>query len=117
VGEAFNNIYRLEGAPAARSLLAQSAKTKSCCPRGGDREDGPSLQAGNPRGRWELLEWPAMRRLADRIDSLVQDVMHVVERFAAWANDWRSETHCVPKFCTMPKPRVIDWQQRCFPVL
>jgi len=30
--------------------------------------------------------------------------MHVVERFAAWANDWRSKP--IPlKFCIMPSAR------------
>src|SRR5437762_10530238 len=46
--------------------------------------------------------------------SLVQDVMHVVERFAAWANDWRSKP-IPPEVLHHAKRAVIDWHAALFP--
>src|SRR5437879_3728272 len=46
--------------------------------------------------------------------SLVQDVMHVVERFAAWANDWRSKP-IAPEVLHHAKRAVIDWHAAVFP--
>src|SRR5204863_6797680 len=46
--------------------------------------------------------------------SLVQDVMHVVERFAAWANDWRSKP-VPPEVLHHAKRAVIDWHAALFP--
>src|SRR5437660_8129954 len=46
--------------------------------------------------------------------SLVQDVMHVVERFAAWANDWRS-IPIPPEVLHHAKRAVIDWHAALFP--
>src|SRR2546428_394728 len=46
--------------------------------------------------------------------SLVQDVMHVVERFAAWANDWRSKP-IAPEVLHHAKRAVIDWHAALFP--
>ena len=67
VAEAFNNIYRLENACRAQ-LMAQGLRRRdrpAAARRAG--EDEPRLQAGVRRTDG-LLEWPAMRRLADRID-------------------------------------------------
>src|SRR5467141_2051657 len=46
--------------------------------------------------------------------SLVQDVMHVVERFAAWANDWRSKP-IPPEVVHHARRAVIDWHAALFP--
>src|SRR5712692_5090927 len=46
--------------------------------------------------------------------SLVQDVMHVVERFAAWADDWRSKP-IPPEVLHHAKRAVIDWHAALFP--
>ncbi len=55
-------------APAARSSWRRTAATRSCCrrPRSSRR---PTTCTSPARGApYGLLEWPAMRRLADRID-------------------------------------------------
>jgi ribulose-5-phosphate 4-epimerase/fuculose-1-phosphate aldolase len=67
VAEAFNNIYRLERACRAQ-LLAQSANDKLLLPPGAVIEKTNHLYQPGVRRPMGLLEWPAMRRLADRLD-------------------------------------------------
>ena len=67
VAEGFNNAYRLERA-CRTQLLAQACNDEVLLPSAGSlREDQPHVPPGSapPDG---LLEWPAMRRLADRLD-------------------------------------------------
>ena len=67
VGEAFNNMYRLERACRAQ-LLAQSADDEILLPAAAVIEKTAHLYKPGTRRQMGLLEWPAMRRLADRID-------------------------------------------------
>jgi len=67
VGEAFNNLYRLERACRAQ-LLAQSADDEILLPAAAVIEKTAHLYKPGTRRQMGLLEWPAMRRLADRID-------------------------------------------------
>jgi len=67
VGEAFNNLYRLERACRAQ-LLAQSADDEILLPAAAVIEKTAHLYQPGTRRQMGLLEWPAMRRLADRID-------------------------------------------------
>src|SRR3989454_2252104 len=67
VGEAFNNMYRLERARRAQ-LLAQSANDEILLPAAAVIEKTAHLYRPGTRRQMGLLEWPAMRRLADRID-------------------------------------------------
>jgi ribulose-5-phosphate 4-epimerase/fuculose-1-phosphate aldolase len=67
VAEAFNNIYRLERACRAQ-LLAQSANDEILLPPRQTIERAASLYRPGARRTMGLLEWPAMRRLADRLD-------------------------------------------------
>ncbi len=102
VGEAFNNMYRLERACRAQ-LLAQSADDEILLPAAAVIEKTAHLYKPGTRRQMGLLEWPAMRRLADR-----------VERFAAWANDWRSKP-VPPEVLHHAKRAVIDWHAALFP--
>ena len=67
VAEAFNNMYRLERACRAQ-LLAQAANDKMLLPSTAVIEKTNHLYRPEVRRPMGLLEWPAMRRLADRID-------------------------------------------------
>jgi ribulose-5-phosphate 4-epimerase/fuculose-1-phosphate aldolase len=67
VAEAFNNAYRLERACRAQ-LLAQSANDAMLLPAAPVVEKTSRLYRPEVRRPMGLLEWPAMRRLADRID-------------------------------------------------
>jgi ribulose-5-phosphate 4-epimerase/fuculose-1-phosphate aldolase len=67
VAEAFNNLYRLEKACIAQ-LLAQGAQDDIILPTPGVQEKTRHMYRRGVRRVVGLLEWPAMRRLADRID-------------------------------------------------
>lgn len=67
VAEAFNNMYRLERACRAQ-LLAQAANDRVLLPPPAVIEKTNHLYRPEVRRPMGLLEWPAMRRLADRID-------------------------------------------------
>jgi ribulose-5-phosphate 4-epimerase/fuculose-1-phosphate aldolase len=67
VAEAFNNMYRLERA-CRTQLLAQSANDKMLLPPAAIVEKTNHLYRPEVRRPMGLLEWPAMRRLADRLD-------------------------------------------------
>jgi len=67
VGEAFNSLYRLEKACVAQ-LLAQGAGDEIILPSPDVQERTRHMYRRGVRRVVGLLEWPAMRRLADRID-------------------------------------------------
>jgi ribulose-5-phosphate 4-epimerase/fuculose-1-phosphate aldolase len=67
VAEAFNNIYRIERACRAQ-LLAQAANDEILLPPLPTIEKTAKLYQPGTRRTMGLLEWPAMRRLADRLD-------------------------------------------------
>ena len=67
VAEAFNNIYRLERACRAQ-LLAQAANDRMILPSAAVIEKTNRLYRPEVRRPMGVLEWPAMRRLADRLD-------------------------------------------------
>ena len=67
VAEAFNNIYRIERACRSQ-LLAQSANDEILLPPLPVIEKTADLYRPGTRRTMGLLEWPAMRRLADRLD-------------------------------------------------
>ena len=67
VAEAFNNLYRLEKACVAQ-LLAQGAQDEIILPSAEVQEKTRHMYRRGVRRVVGLLEWPAMRRLADRLD-------------------------------------------------
>ena len=67
VGEAFNSLYRLEKACVAQ-LLAQGANDEIILPPPEVQEKTRHMYRRGVRRVVGLLEWPAMRRLADRVD-------------------------------------------------
>jgi ribulose-5-phosphate 4-epimerase/fuculose-1-phosphate aldolase len=67
VAEAFNNIYRVERACRAQ-LLAQAANDEILLPAAAIIDKTSHLYQPGVRRTMGLLEWPAMRRLADRLD-------------------------------------------------
>jgi ribulose-5-phosphate 4-epimerase/fuculose-1-phosphate aldolase len=67
VGEAFNSLYRLEKACVAQ-LLAQGANDEIILPSPEVQEKTRHMYRRGVRRVVGLLEWPAMRRLADRVD-------------------------------------------------
>ena len=67
VAAAFNNAYRLERACRAQ-LLAQGANDRLLLPPAAVIEKTGHLYRPEVRRPMGLLEWPAMRRLADRLD-------------------------------------------------
>ncbi len=67
VAEAFNNMYRLERACRSQ-LLAQSANDRMILPPEAVIEKTNNLYRPHVRRPMGVLEWPAMRRLADRLD-------------------------------------------------
>jgi ribulose-5-phosphate 4-epimerase/fuculose-1-phosphate aldolase len=67
VAEGFNNMYRLERA-CRTQLLAQSARDEILLPSAAIVEKTGRLYQPGVRRTMGLLEWPAMRRLADRLD-------------------------------------------------
>jgi ribulose-5-phosphate 4-epimerase/fuculose-1-phosphate aldolase len=67
VAEAFNSLYRLEKACKAQ-LLAQGADDEIILPPPEVQEKTRHAYRRGVRRVVGLLEWPAMRRLADRLD-------------------------------------------------
>jgi len=67
VAEAFNNIYRLERA-CRTQLMAQNGADAIVLPSKDVIEKTNHMYRPGTRRAYGLLEWPAMRRLADRID-------------------------------------------------
>ena len=67
VAEAFNNMYRLERACRSQ-LLAQGANDRMILPPAPVIEKTNHLYRPQVRRPMGVLEWPAMRRLADRLD-------------------------------------------------
>lgn len=67
VAEGFNNLYRIERACRAQ-LMAQGGADDIVLPPRGVIEKTNHLYKPGTRRAYGLLEWPAMRRLADRLD-------------------------------------------------
>ncbi len=67
VAEAFNNIYRLERA-CRTQLMAQGGGDEIVLPPKSVIEKTNHMYRPGTRRSYGLLEWPAMRRLADRLD-------------------------------------------------
>src|SRR3954471_19544836 len=67
VPEAFNNMYRLERACRAQ-LLAQACNDEILLPSQEVFEKTSRMYQPGVRRTMGVLEWPAMRRLADRLD-------------------------------------------------
>ena len=67
VAEAFNNMYRLERACRAQ-LLAQGCRDEIVLPEKSVIEKTARMYQPGVRRTMGVLEWPAMRRLADRLD-------------------------------------------------
>ena len=67
VAAAFNNLYRLERACRSQ-LLAQGANDRMILPSAAVIEKTNHLYRPQVRRPMGVLEWPAMRRLADRLD-------------------------------------------------
>ena len=67
VAQAFNNIYRIERACRAQ-LLAAASGDAMLLPPAAIIEKTNHLYQPSVRRPYGVLEWPAMRRLADRID-------------------------------------------------
>jgi ribulose-5-phosphate 4-epimerase/fuculose-1-phosphate aldolase len=68
VGQAFNNAYRLERSCRSQ-LMAMACNDAIVLPPQDVIEKTNHLYKPGVRRAYGLLEWPAMRRLADRIDS------------------------------------------------
>jgi len=68
VAEGFNNIYRVERACRSQ-LMAQNGGDDIVLPPKGVIEKTNHMYKPGTRRSYGLLEWPAMRRLADRLDS------------------------------------------------
>ena len=67
VAEAFNNAYRLERA-CRTQLMAQNGNDEIMIPEKEILEKTARMYRPEVRRPMGVLEWPAMRRLADRID-------------------------------------------------
>ena len=67
VAEAFNSMYRLERACVSQ-LLAQACNDEMLLPSAAVMEKTSHMYKRGVRRVVGLMEWPAMRRLADRID-------------------------------------------------
>jgi len=67
VAEAFNNMYRLERACRSQ-LLAQACNDEILLPSEKVFEKTSRMYQPGVRRAMGVLEWPAMRRLADRVD-------------------------------------------------
>ena len=68
VAEGFNNLYRIERA-CRTQLMAQNGGDEIVLPGSAVIEKTNHMYRPGTRRTYGLLEWPAMRRLADRIDS------------------------------------------------
>ena len=67
IGQAFNNIYRLERA-CRTQLMALGGGDEIVLPSKDVIEKTNHMYKPGTRRSYGLLEWPAMRRLADRLD-------------------------------------------------
>lgn len=67
IPEAFNNLYRLERACRSQ-LLAQACSDEMLLPSQAVFEKTTRMYQPGVRRTVGMLEWPAMRRLADRLD-------------------------------------------------
>ena len=67
VGEAFNNMYRLERSCRSQ-LMAMACNDKIVIPPQDIIEKTNHMYRPGTRRPYGVLEWPAMRRMADRID-------------------------------------------------
>ena len=67
VAAAFNNIYRIERACRSQ-LMAQNGGDEIVLPSKSVVEKTNHMYKPGTRRSYGLLEWPAMRRLADRLD-------------------------------------------------
>ena len=67
VGQAFNNIYRIERSCRSQ-LMAMACNDQIVLPPQDVVEKTNHLYQPGVRRAYGLLEWPAMRRLADRVD-------------------------------------------------
>jgi ribulose-5-phosphate 4-epimerase/fuculose-1-phosphate aldolase len=67
VAAAFNNIYRIERACRSQ-LMAQNGNDEILLPGRSVIEKTNHMYKPGTRRAYGLLEWPAMRRLADRLD-------------------------------------------------
>ena len=67
VAEAFNNLYRLERA-CRTQLMAQGGGDEIVLPPKSVIDKTNHMYRPGTRRSYGLLEWPAMRRLADRLD-------------------------------------------------
>lgn len=67
VAEGFNNLYRIERA-CRTQLMAQNGGDEIVLPPRAVIEKTNHLYKPGTRRAYGLLEWPAMRRLADRLD-------------------------------------------------
>jgi ribulose-5-phosphate 4-epimerase/fuculose-1-phosphate aldolase len=67
VAEAFNNTYRIERACRSQ-LMAQHGGDEILLPGRAVIDKTNHLYKPGTRRTYGLLEWPAMRRLADRLD-------------------------------------------------
>jgi ribulose-5-phosphate 4-epimerase/fuculose-1-phosphate aldolase len=72
VAEGFNNAYRLERACRAQ-LLAQSCNDEILIPEKIIIDKTSRMYQPEVRRPMGVLEWPAMRRLADRLDPSYQN--------------------------------------------
>lgn len=67
VAEGFNNLYKIERA-CRTQLMAQGGGDRIRLPSAAVIEKTNHVYRPEVRRRYGLLEWPAMRRLADRVD-------------------------------------------------
>ena len=67
VGEAFNNMYRVERSCRSQ-LMAMACNDKIVIPPQDIIEKTNHMYRPGTRRPYGVLEWPAMRRMADRID-------------------------------------------------
>jgi ribulose-5-phosphate 4-epimerase/fuculose-1-phosphate aldolase len=67
VAEGFNNLYRIERACRSQ-LMAQSGGDDILLPPAEVIAKTNHMYKPGTRRSYGLLEWPAMRRLADRVD-------------------------------------------------
>jgi ribulose-5-phosphate 4-epimerase/fuculose-1-phosphate aldolase len=72
VAQAFNNIYRIERACRAQ-LMAMACNTQLVLPSQQVIDHTNHLYKPEVRRPYGLMEWPAMRRLMDRVDASYQN--------------------------------------------
>jgi ribulose-5-phosphate 4-epimerase/fuculose-1-phosphate aldolase len=72
VAQAFNNIYRLERACRSQ-LMAMACNDKLLLPKAPVIARTNNMYKPEVRRPYGVMEWPAMRRLADRLDPSYKD--------------------------------------------